>query len=99
MYRVRLVQQKDIDKIFRLIKSGTVTMTTMPKTKIDLKKGLNGLMFLQEKLQKVLTMILIYLCWKRVIKFMAYQQFIHLFLKKSRLFISSNRMKVIILKI
>ena len=38
MYRVRLVQQKDIDKIFRLIKSGTVTMTTMPKTKIDLKK-------------------------------------------------------------
>ena len=38
MYRVRLVQHKDIDKIFRLIKSGTVTMTTMPKTKIDLKK-------------------------------------------------------------
>ena len=38
MYRVRLVQKKDIEKIFRLIKSGTVTMTTMPKTKIDLKR-------------------------------------------------------------
>ena len=38
MYRVRLVQEKDIDKIFKLIKSGTLRMTTMPKTKIDLKK-------------------------------------------------------------